>query len=313
MIETKKGLDSLLKDNGIKTEDIKHAKSIYPEYNEELKYYYEKIEEHNEITKVDIEDIYAPVPTRNVNEQYSWYDNLFLTLTGQSLKYNINLEKNRFENLLEKLITSDTDEFLSLLENRYTHTFSKYIGEDNGVKYYQEVNNAHKLILAKVIGAKYLTSNNITTYKYNAHKARIFHKFKQEQENLINTIKQSKLFDLLNDDGYFMISYNPNIANENFEIKGGFNELLNIPLADNFQKKPNSYISLINKLKQFDLSIKYIEKSLDSELKFYRNLPKFLLKIILKPKYVIDINDFLENPNNLVNTIKYLQIIKKQQ
>ena len=90
MIESKKDLEELLIKQGINERDIQVSKNLYPKYiSKDEYYYYDKINTNNEINKVPVSQIHSAVSTRTLNEEYSWYDNMYLTLVGQAHKYNI--------------------------------------------------------------------------------------------------------------------------------------------------------------------------------------------------------------------------------
>lgn len=321
MIKTKHELDSFLKSNGISQQAIKHAKSITPKYanNKEKEYYYDFINTTNSIEKVTIKNIYSPA--RNVNEDYNWYDNLYFTLTDQAQKYNINLEKKRFENLLKKLSSIKAKKFIDLIENAndgnsldYIHRFSKYIDENGKEIYYQNGFHAHKLVLAKVIGAKYLTSDCITTYKFNNYKYSIFSKLLQQQERLIETIHKSTLFEMCIDDGDLYIQFNSEIIPKKqrylINIVGDFDDLLKKPYANEFKKHTSKYENKIKELYQYEIAILTLEKMVTIENNYYHLLPKFLLQKNLEANSQISIEELCTNPSKIIQSIKCMQALK---
>lgn len=322
MIKTRNDLDNFLKRNGITQEAITYAKSITPIYaNKNKDYYYDYKYETNEIKKVNIDDIYTP--TRKVNDNYSWYDNLYFTLTDHSYKYGINLEKKRFYNLLSILSSMNITEFVCLIENAdggknldYIHRFSKYVDENNNEYYYQEQFHAHRLILAKVIGARYVTSDCIKTYRFNKFKYIVLSKLLKQQERLIETIKRSKIFEINIDDKDMYIQFNseiiPKKQRDLIKIVGDFDDLLKKPYANEFKKYVYKYERKIDEIYQYEIAILTIEKIIDTEYNHYQILPKFLLQKILKANSEINIEEICTKPTKLIKTIKCMQLLKQK-
>ncbi|HGL6807986.1 hypothetical protein I4131_12315 [Staphylococcus aureus] len=319
MIESKKDLEELLIKQGINERDIQVSKNLYPKYiSKDEYYYYDKINTNNEINKVPVSQIHSAVSTRTLNEEYSWYDNMYLTLVGQAHKYNINLDKQRFETLL-KYLKENTSDFLHLMEyaergknKDYIHRLTRFIDENNNITYHQGDFHAHRLVLAKVIGLKTLTCDEIVTYQYNKRKATIYNKLKMQQNSLIETINKSHIFDITKYKDSYYIKINKKSNKIDTSIYGDVDEWLSKPTVNQFNNNAKQYISVIKWLYDIEINIRCIEKTLTYEHNYFQYLPKFILVYMLKSSENIDILDIVQNHQKVLKYIKCIKAIQNK-
>lgn len=294
-------LDDFLINRGVKNSDLDAAMNEKVDYATEFDYYYDYKEKQTELAWIDTEYIYAPA--RAGNNGHSWYNLLFWGIYGLPQSKEANLSSLRFYDLLRNLTKMNFNELKELYEDGKSglslYNFNKYVKSGEKPVYIGINDGTHRIILAKVLGINYVTSQKVYVYEYNPEKHRIYEDLILILEKLQSFLKTSKAFRLL-DNEYIKINA------KTFNYMGVLFEDIN---SYTFNKNAYEYIEHIEILNKYYSILKEIEEDYNKQINIYKYIPKKILNFMSlahKDIYLEEIEDY---KNNLLKKVKILKAL----
>ena len=294
-------LDDFLINRCVKNSDLDAAMNEKVDYATEFDYYYDYKEKQTELAWIDTEYIHAPA--RAGNNNHSWYNLLFWGIYGLPQSKEANLSSLRFYDLLRNLTKMNFNELKELYEDGKSglslYNFNKYVKSGEKPVYIGINDGTHRIILAKVLGINYVTSQKVYVYEYNPEKHRIYEDLILILEKLQSFLKTSKAFRLL-DNEYIKINA------KTFNYMGVLFEDIN---SYTFNKNTYEYIEHIETLNKYYSILKEIEDDYNKQINVYKYIPKRILNFMSlahKDIYLEEIEDY---KNNLLKKVKILKAL----
>lgn len=297
-------LDKFLTNRGVSIESLNSAINETVDYMPELEYYYDFKEKQTDLKKIDTK--YIQAPARMGNSGHSWYNLLFWGVYGLPQNKDANLSTLRFYDLLINLTEMDLKSFKALYQDGKSglsvYNFNKYIKKGEKPLYFGINDGTHRIILAKVLGIDYVTSNKVIVYEYNINKHKLYENLKLVTKNLYKLINNSSIFKLTNDDDNQYIS----IDVQEFNYMGILLEEVSSYI---FNKNEDRYKKYVEKLNNYYEMLKRIESNYTNQINFYKYLPKQLLDFMSLAHKDIYLEELENNEENLLKKIKIMKAI----
>ena len=294
-------LDDFLINRGVKNSDLDAAMNEKVDYATEFDYYYDYKEKQTELAWIDTEYIHAPA--RAGNNGHSWYNLLFWGIYGLPQNKEANLSSLRFYDLLRNLTKMNFNELKELYEDGKSglslYNFNKYVKSGEKPVYIGINDGTHRIILAKVLGINYVTSQKVYVYEYNPEKHRIYEDLILILEKLQSFLKTSKAFRLL-DNEYIKINA------KTFNYMGVLFEDIN---SYKFNKNTYEYIEHIEILNKYYAILQEVEDNYNKQINIYKYIPKGILNFMSlahKDIYLEEIEDYKKNLLKKVKILKAL-------
>lgn len=267
-------------------------------------------------------DVLIPVkqvkhPTRQGNIGVSWYNIVNYAFNGVPKDVDVNMAADRIWRLIVRNFVNEFESFekwndlFSTKESKMANfNFDMYdLGLDNDPIYFQAGGNGggtHRMVLAKVTGVKNIFAKEVTIYKLNPQKKRLYDEIKEQEHNILNFIEKSRFFNLRDLDRNIELCM-PNTNNHPLHLSQAIHNL-----------EKNDYNDLdyvedyLSTLKEIYLLLQEIERELNRNINIYKLLPTKILHYICEHTSIIFLEDIINNEisqtqkrQELVKSIKY--------
>lgn len=256
-------------------------------------------------------DVLVPVkqikhPTRQGNIGVSWYDIVAYAFNGVPKNVDVNMAADRIWKLMARNFVNEFESFEKwnkLFESKDSHManfdFDMYdLGANDDPIYFQAGGNGggtHRLVLAKVTGVKNIFAKEITIFKINPYKKRLYDDIKDQERKIFHFIEESKWFDIRDIDKHIIL----HMSNTN---KFPLHLSYIIHNLDEYDYNDFDYLKrYLEMIKSIFSSLKEIDKSLNRDVNLYKILPKRLLGLICEQTNNIFLEDIINDEKQIQN------------
>lgn len=304
-LKENESLDDFLINSGVRKESLIKAQNSKVDYHFEFDYYYDYVEKQTDLAWVDTDFIYAPA--RSGNQGYSWYDLLKWGVYGVPKDQEINVAAIRFYDLLDNLTKMSFEELQKLYEDGQSglssYNFTKYEKKGEAPIYIGSGDGTHRIILAKVLGINYVTSNRIYRYEFNNYKYKVYQELKLIIKKINDFIDNSTVFKLIEDDD------NNKYVSINVKEFTYMGVLLEEVSGYIFNKNIDRYVNYVEKLKHYYKHLQNIENAYNKEINAYKYVPKNLLNHLSLAHRDIYLEELDEKEQLFIKKVKIMKAI----
>lgn len=256
-------------------------------------------------------DVLVPVkqikhPTRQGNIGVSWYDIVAYAFNGVPKNVDVNMAADRIWKLMARNFVNEFESFEKwnkLFESKDSHManfdFDMYdLGANDDPIYFQAGGNGggtHRLVLAKVTGVKNIFAKEITIFKINPYKKRLYDDIKDQERKIFHFIEESKWFDIRDIDKHIILRMS-NTKKFPLHLSHIIHNL------DEYDYNDFDYLKrYLEMIKSIFSSLKEIDKSLNRDVNLYKILPKRLLGLICEQTNNIFLEDIINDEKQIQN------------
>ncbi|MGK4468464.1 hypothetical protein [Mammaliicoccus sciuri] len=295
-------LDEFLINRGVESSNIHSAKNKTVDYKTELNYYYDFKEKQTDLSWIDTK--YIQAPARSGNSGHSWYNLLSWGVYGLPQNKEANISNIRLYSLLTNLTKMNFSELKELYEDGKSglslYDFYKYVRTGEKPIYININDGTHRIILAKVLGINYVTSNKVYVYEYNQEKHKIYEDLKLILNKFQQFLKTSRVFKISNDGELIKINA------KTFNYMGVLFEDVN-PYT--FNKNAYEYIEYIKSLNRYYSILTRIESDYNRQVNMYKYIPKTILNFMTLAHKDIYLEDIEKHQKQLLKKVKILKAL----